>query len=118
MLSSLMLEGTVEESLLLQAVRRSLRGTARQTLIPLGGLASSKDILHKLDTLFGNVSSAESILQRFYTEVQQEKETVTAYGCRLESLLQNAIQAGHVSESSRNDMLRSKYFGLDCEMIA
>ena len=103
-------DGTLEDHLILQAIRASLRGTARQMLIPLGEKASISDVLKKLDTLFGNVSSAETVLQQFYTASQSDKESVTAYGCRLETLLQTAIQAGHVAKSSGNDMLRSRFW--------
>ena len=103
-------DGVLDDHLILQAIRASLRGTARQVLIPLGERASSRDILAKLDTLFGNVSSAETVLQKFYTASQQDKESVTVYGCRLESLLQMAIQSGHVKSASRNDMLRSRFW--------
>ncbi len=105
-----MTDHTLSENCVLQAIRKSLRGTARQILIPLGESASSSGILAKLDGLFGNVSSNESIMQTFYTASQRDGESVTAYGCRLESLLQTAINNGHVSVSAKDDMLRSKFW--------
>ncbi len=101
---------TFTEPLILQAIRKALRGMARQVLIPLGETASSADIVAKLDGLFGNVSSNESVMQRFYAETQKENESVTAFGCRLESLLQIAIENGYVSSLAKNDMLRSKFW--------
>lgn len=104
---------SIAEQVVLSVMRKSLRGTARQMLIPLGETASSTDILNKFDTLFGNVSSNESVMQEFYSESQREGESVTSYSCRLESLLQVAVSKGHVSPGSKNDMLRSKlYTGL------
>lgn len=100
----------IDDHTVLQAIRKSLRGTARQTLIPLGETATSTDVFNKLETLFGNVVSHESVMQKFYTEVQHEKESVTLFGCRLESLLQIAVDSGHVSPSSKNDMLCSKFW--------
>lgn len=94
----------------LQVIHRSLRGAARQILIPLGEMATMTDVLQKLDTLFGNVSTNESIMQTFYSELQKPKESVTTYGCRLETLLQVAVESGHVSREGRNDMLRSKFW--------
>ncbi len=49
----------------------------------LGESATCSDILAKLDGLFGNVSSHESIMQTFYTTCQGNEESVTAFGCRL-----------------------------------
>ncbi|XP_053389108.1 uncharacterized protein LOC123530798 [Mercenaria mercenaria] len=74
------------ENVILQVIRRSLRGTARRTLISVGEHASSKDILDKLDILFVEVSTNESVMQTFYNASQKVSENVTAYGCRLEAL--------------------------------
>ncbi len=100
----------MSEQVLLQAMRKSLRGTARRMLIPLGETATCRQIVDKLNGLFGNVSSNESVMQQFYTVTQAENESVTAFGCRLESLLQVAIDKGHVSLHAKNDMLRSKFW--------
>ena len=49
----------ITPNVLSQAIRRSLRGTARKMLIPLGENATVEDtcILSKLDALFGNIST-------------------------------------------------------------
>lgn len=111
-------DSTLSEELILQAIRKSLRGIARQTLIPLGPRATLSEILRKLDTFFGNVASNEVVLQQFYSATQKEGESVTAYGCRLEALLQLAINSGHVNSAARDDMLRSKFWtGLRCDKL-
>lgn len=43
----------IKPNLLIQSIRRSLRGTAKNMLIPLGEKATVKQILSKLDVLFG-----------------------------------------------------------------
>lgn len=109
-LKCIMTDLSISQPIILQAIRRSLRGTARQILIPLGETATSSDILFKFDSLFGTVVSHEAIMQTFYTENQKENESVTAFGCRLESLLQVAVQEGHINSEAKNDMLRSKFW--------
>ena len=109
-LKCLVLENAVTESVLLQAIRKSLRGTAREILVSIGTTASVDDILNKLDTLFGNECSDEYIMQTFYSTSQKEGESVTAYGCRLENILQMAVQNGHISGNAKDDMLRSKFW--------
>jgi hypothetical protein len=70
-------------------------------------------ILDKLEGVFGNVYSSEALLQMFYMEKQQSNQTVADYGMKLESILQSAIEKGHISSSSIDEMLRSKFwFGL------
>ncbi|KAH3856600.1 hypothetical protein DPMN_099192 [Dreissena polymorpha] len=97
------------EHVVLQVIHRSLRGTARRALISLGEHATSQQILDKLEILFGEVLTNESVMQTYYNASQKVSENVSAYGCRLEALLQVAVESGHVSSVARNDMLRSKF---------
>ncbi|XP_052691447.1 uncharacterized protein LOC128169325 [Crassostrea angulata] len=60
------------ESVILQSVRSSLKGTAREMLIPLGETATVDIILQKLDDFYGNVYTAENIMQSFYSDYQRE----------------------------------------------
>ena len=63
-----MISENFPDHILLQVVRKSLRGTARRALISLGEAASLGEILGKLDMLFGNVATNESVMQSFYNE--------------------------------------------------
>lgn len=47
----------IKPNLLIQSIRRSLRGTAKTMLIPLGEKAGVKQILDKLDILFGEIAN-------------------------------------------------------------
>lgn len=47
---------SLSQPVMLQIIRRSLRGSARQLLIPLVEKATMMKILWKRDTLFGNVT--------------------------------------------------------------
>ena len=53
------------ESVILHSIHSSLRGAAREHLIPMGEDAFVDEILHKLDDFYGNVSTAESIYNHF-----------------------------------------------------
>ncbi|KAH3814679.1 hypothetical protein DPMN_143185 [Dreissena polymorpha] len=56
-------------------------------------------------------SSSRSIFKRTFNNASQKvSENVTADGCRLEALLQVAVESGHVSSVARNDMSRSKFW--------
>ena len=66
-----------------QSTRNSLKVPARNTLLTLGPRASSEDKLLKLESVFGNVASGQSIMQEFYTAVQQPDENVTMWSLRL-----------------------------------
>ena len=67
------------ESTVITAIRRSLRGTAKDLLIPLGERASISAILQKLETFFGDISTNEMIMQEFFNAYQKSGESVTAF---------------------------------------
>ena len=60
--------------------------------------------------MYGNVASGEAVLKEFYTVHQEENESVTDWGLRLEQILQRAIEKGHVTEERKDQMLRDKFW--------
>ena len=100
----------MQEHTLISSIRRSLRGTAKSIVIPLGEKATVEEMLQKLDTLFGDISTNEMIMQEFFNSYQKENETVAAFGCRLETMLQTAVDHGYLQKESKNDMLRHKFW--------
>ena len=70
----------------------------------MGITASVESILKRLEGVFGNVATGESIVQAFYTAFQKPEESVNSWGLRLEEILQKAIDKGYVQD----DRLRQK----------
>ena len=106
------------ESVLLHSIRSSLRGAAREHLIPMGEDASVDEILHKLNDFYGNVSTAETIIQSFYNDFQKEDGSVASFGSRLEQTLSRAIRYGHMELAAKDSMLRSKFWtGLKSQQL-
>ena len=60
-------------------------------------------MLCRLEGVFGNVATGESNLQEFYTASQKEDESVTAWGLRIEEILQKAVIKGNVKDSDTNE---------------
>ena len=111
-------EGNYLDVVILQSICNSLKGPARNLLLTLSENATPLQILDKLEGVFGNVYSSEALLQMFYMEKQQSNQTVADYGMKLESILQSAIEKGHISSSSRDEMLMSKFwFGLKDQLL-
>lgn len=98
------------EHMLLQSIRNSLKGVARAMLVSLGEQATVKDILHKLDGFYGNVSTSETLIQSFYNDYQKDTESIVTYGSRLEQTLSRAIRCGHADFAAKDAMLRSKFW--------
>lgn len=101
-------DGSASTSLILQAIRSSLKGKARSSLLTLPTDATPDQILQKLDGIYGNIYPSEKLIQQFYEAKQKEGETVADYGMRLENLIQTCIDRGTFNSDSRNEMLRTK----------
>ena len=104
------LKGQWPDHVLLQTVRSSLKSTAREILIPLGESASVDKILAKLEDFYGNVCTPENIMQNFYSDHQQEGESIVTYGSRLEQCISKAVRLGHIDANAKDAMLRSKFW--------
>ena len=102
--------GDYSESMVAQAIRKSLRNPAKKVLLPLGTAASVDTMMDKLEGVFGNVAKGQLVLKEFYTAAQLETETVTAWGLRLEEILQKAIEKGYVKKEQRNNMLKEQFW--------
>ena len=108
----------LSSSQVLQIVRGSLRGSGRMMIVPLGEQARIEDVLTKLDALYSNAASKEELMTEFFNSVQRPEENVTAFACRLETLLQTIINKGNLPYLARNDLLRHKFWtGLHSEAL-
>lgn len=71
-------------------------------LIPLGQKARLRDILETIDILFGEVSDNGIIMQEVFGTCQLPTECATSFGCRLKTMLQNAIDNGYLDKAYKN----------------
>ena len=108
--TSLYVDKTWPQSAILEAVRRSLRGMAADTLISLGMNITVKEVVVKLDSIFGTVDTPEQLIEKFYIARQEDKESVSEWGCRLTGLASKARQAGVITPLGLEDMMRCKFF--------
>lgn len=104
----LMKDNIYHRDLLLQSVRQSLKGEASRLAMHLGENATLDNILQKLETVYGIVESGMTLLQQFYNAQQEIQEPVAEYGCRLEDIINKAIQRGAVARHQVDEMLRNK----------
>ncbi|VDI23024.1 Hypothetical predicted protein [Mytilus galloprovincialis] len=101
----LLMKQSYEKEAILNAVRRSLRGEAGYAAMRLDLDASVEEVIHKLDSIYGNVDKKEELLAEFYGSRQKEDETVTSWSCRLESLMGQAVERGIVGRQDVDGML-------------
>ena len=93
-----------------QILRNSLRGHARKVVNTLRPNVSSTEMIEKLEGVFGNVASGESLVQEFYNAYQKADESSTLWGIRLEELFEKARDKGHVTNEQGENMLRNKFW--------
>ena len=105
---SLAKDVTVAPHSLLQLVRRSLKGMARDCLLQLGEDVDVSTILSNLDDLFGDVLSREQLLEQFYSAQQTAEENVACWGCRLRDILSRCLVSS--SDPDFQSMLRRKFW--------
>lgn len=114
----LLKNGCYSQDMLLQSIRRSLKDEPNRLVMHLGEEATVSDVLKKLDGVYGMVESGTTLLQQFYNTKQENEETVAAFGCRLEDILNKAVLRGAVRQEQADQMLRSKLWtGLRDERV-
>lgn len=100
---SMIHEGLYPNSAILHAVRRSVKGIAANIMLHLGENVTLDAILNKFDHAFGNILSAEMLLEQFYAAKQKSGEDITSWACRLEGL-KLQIQSKDPSTFSASDV--------------
>lgn len=100
------------EHVVLQEIRRSVRGVAADVMVTLSSVDSVSPILEKFEPIFGNVLPAESILEQFLSAKQKDGESVTQWGLRLEELanLLNQKDPSMLSGEATKTTLRTKFW--------
>ena len=104
----LLKDRTMSRDLLLQGVRKSLKGEPGKLCMHLGEGAMLEDIMKKLEGVYGTVESGTTLLQQFYNCKQEENETIVNYSFRLEDVLNKAMERGAVAREQWNEMLKGK----------
>jgi len=94
----------------MQAIRRSLRGQAAEVLLHLGEDVDVKAVLAKLELVFGDVLPAEAALEAFYAAKQKPHESVAIWSCRLEGLLEQVKRKEVTDHKQSQAMLKTKFW--------
>ena len=102
--------GAYPDYIVAQCIRNSLKVPAKRATVTLGSSVTSQELIEKLQNVFGNVASGESVLTEFYTSSQQPTESVTMWGLRLEEIVQRGIEKGQISEGQKDEMLRTRFW--------
>jgi hypothetical protein len=107
---TLLKDDTFSDKVIATALKKSLRGDAASVVRRMGLNASIEDVMQKLEGIFGTVEDSECLLSTFYSAEQRPGEKVATWGCRLEDLLDRALQGQTLSSKSVDDMLKVKFW--------
>lgn len=100
-----------QQDLLKQAVRNSLTGSASKVLLTMRPDVSVSDIVEKLESIYGNVKTGESVVEEFYmAKTKKKMKAFFSCGIRLECLMEIAIEKGNIQENQRDSMLRTRFW--------
>lgn len=99
-----------DQTSVLEAVNRSLRGSAARIVMHLGENASLQDIVQKLTSIYGEVGGSDEAMAALYNATQQDKETVSEWSCRLEDLASKALHTGQLRHDQLEGILRNRLF--------
>ncbi|OWF39253.1 hypothetical protein KP79_PYT25197 [Mizuhopecten yessoensis] len=91
---------------IMDALRSSLQGKAASVFSRINAGVPIKDILKKMDSIFGEIDSESDLLAEFYGARQRKDESVADWGCRLESVL-DSIQKQCTLPHTPDMMLRN-----------
>ena len=105
---SVLKTGIYQEAMIITNIRRSLRGRAADVLLAMGSDVTVMQILDKFDVRFGDIFPTDVTLEQFFTARQLPNESMAAWGCRLEDLLNRVRDPS--SASAARSMLRSRYW--------
>ncbi|XP_045188189.2 rootletin-like [Mercenaria mercenaria] len=111
-------QATYSEIVVMQAIRKSLKGQAKRIMLHLGPNTTVEEVLLKMEDAFGNVASKDSILSRFFMAEQEENETVVEWGLRLEDMLLQASRKAEITKVEKQEMLKKRFWrGLRNEQL-
>ena len=98
------------ETVVAQSARRSLRGEAGKVAMRLGPDANIKQLMEKMESVFGTVERGESIIEEFYSATQRKSENTMEWSCRLEEIYSKAVAKGVAKREEANEKLKSRFW--------
>ena len=103
-------ERKYKDSVIWEAVQRSLRDAAARTAMLLGPKADLASILSKLTSIYGDIGGAEAVMTELYNIKQRPDESVSDWSCRLEDVVNKAKLLGRITADQVDSTLCSRFW--------
>ena len=98
------------ESSINHAIRNSFKEQACKVFINMNPESTNQEVIEKMESIFGNVASGESVLQELYTASQRKDDSVTEWGIRLEDIFQRAVAKWYATAKQKDKMAREGFW--------
>ena len=95
-IESILESNIYHKEILRQAIRNAISGKPRKVLTTLRPTATSEEILQTLESNYGDIKSGEKLMEEYYNAQQEKDEDISAWGIRLEEIIQKAINRGEI----------------------
>ena len=96
---------------ILEVVRKSLKTPAADILPRLGVSPTLDQVIKKIESTYGSVLPGEDILQKFYSEMQDQDESCAKWSMRLEDLAYQATEKKSMPLESLPTTLTKRFWG-------
>ena len=98
------------EEMIKQAIRKSLKNDPGRIVKRLGTKATISEIIDKLEGIYGDIEQGQDIVAEFYRAKQRGDEDVVTWSCRLESILDRALDQKEIDSSEVEELLRVRFY--------
>ncbi|KAH3889148.1 hypothetical protein DPMN_013198 [Dreissena polymorpha] len=109
-IESILESNIYHKEILRQAIRNAISGKPRKVLTTLRPTATSEEILQTLESNYGDIKSGEKIMEEYYNAQQEKDEDISAWGIRLEEIIQKAINRGEIQTCRKERMLKTRFW--------
>ena len=106
----LLQENTHSRESIMQAVRKSLKGSPGLIAMRLGPNVTIEALLEKLEGIYGDIKRKSSHLAKFFNAKQEPGEDVISWGCRLEELFYKVLETGQIDKADSDKLLCEQFY--------
>ena len=98
------------DHVVIHAIHQSVRELAAEYLMNFDTQLSPSDLLRNFDSVFGNVLDEDQMSKQLFTSTQMQNETIVAWSCRVQKLVNDLFMQNQISIESAQQKLRSRFW--------
>ena len=114
-IESLVKEKIFSDEQIMLGIRRAVKGTASDIIRRLGTGVDVKTVIRKLNSTFGSIENAETVMRKLYS-CSQGKDRVSTYAIRLEDFYAQAVELGAIKINDEHLLKQILYQGLNLDL--